>query len=56
MTKAEARKLIKAHVLKLDKNLDAARSQFSIRMCWVNAHDDLEALAKSIVENLHGEE
>lgn len=56
MTKTEARRLIKAHVRQLDKNLDEARSQFSIRMCYVNAHDDLVEVAKNIVENLNGEE
>lgn len=53
MTKAEAHKLIRAHVRQLNKNLDEARSQFSIRMCYVNAHDDLEEIAKKIVECLN---
>lgn len=52
MTKAEARKLIKAHVLQLNRNLDKARSQFQVRMCYVNAHDGLVEVAKSIVEKL----
>lgn len=52
LTKAEARKLIKAHVLQLNKKLDEARSQFSIRMCYVSAHSDLVEVANSIVEKL----
>lgn len=55
MTKDEARRLIKAHARQLDKNLGAAVSQFQIRMCYVNAHDDLVELAKGIVEKLEGD-
>ena len=52
MTKAEARKLIRDHIAKLNKSLDAAQSQFQVRMCYVNAHDDLHEIAKKIVECL----
>jgi hypothetical protein len=55
LTKAEARRLIKAHVRQLDKNLGAAVSQFQIRMCYVNAHDELLEIAKNIVDKLEGE-
>jgi hypothetical protein len=56
LTKAEARKLIRENVRKLNSNLDAAVSQFQVRMCYVNAHGELHEIAKNIAENLHGEE
>lgn len=40
---------------KLDNNLEAAQSQFQVRMCYVNAHDELIELAKGIVDKLEGE-
>jgi len=52
LTKAEARKLIRSHLKRLDANLEAATSQFQVRMCYVNAHDELEVLARDIVDNL----
>ena len=55
MTKAEARKLIRAHIKKLDSDLEAAQSQFQVRMCYVNAHDELHDIAKRIAEKLEGE-
>ena len=47
--------MIRAHMKKLDNNLEAAQSQFQVRMCYVNAHDDLIELTKGIVENLDRE-
>lgn len=55
LTKAEARKLIRAHMQSLDDRLDAAVSQFQVRMCYVNAHDELHEIAKKIADKLHGE-
>lgn len=55
LTKADARKLIRAHMQSLDDRLDAAVSQFQVRMCYVNAHDELHEIAKKIAENLEGE-
>ena len=52
MTKDEARTLIREHMQALDKSLDAAVSQFQIRMCYVNAHDELHEIAKRIAECL----
>lgn len=55
LTKAEARKLIRDHIQSLSDRLDAAVSQFQVRMCYVNAHDELHEIAKKIVDKLHGE-
>ena len=52
MTRREALSAIQAHLRDLDHALDNARSQFSIRICYVTAHSDLADLARKIVKEL----
>lgn len=52
MTQSEARKLVNQHKARLDKALDAATSQFQIKLCYVNAHEELVTIAQNIIKNL----
>ena len=52
MTRREAIALITTHMRELDKALDDARSQFSIRICYVSAHADLVELTRKIINEL----
>ncbi len=52
LTKADARKRIREHGKALEHSLDAAQSQFQVRMCYVNAHDELMELCRKIVDQL----
>ena len=52
MTRLDAKTAIKNHLKDLDTALDNARSQFSIRMCYVNAHANLVDLARQIAEKV----
>ena len=52
MTRREARLDLKAHMRDLDHALDNARSQFSIRICYVSAHADLVELTRKIINEL----
>lgn len=52
MTRREALSAIQAHLRDLDNALDKARSQFSIRICYVTAHSDLVDLTRKIVKDL----
>jgi len=52
MTKAEARTLIREHKKRLEHSLEKAVSQFQVRMCYVQAHEDLLDIAKRIVDEL----
>ena len=44
--------MIRNHMSQLNANLEKAQSQFQVRMCYVNAHDELHEMTKHIVENL----
>jgi hypothetical protein len=52
MTRSEARIDVNAHLRKLDQSLDDARSQFSVRICYVAAHSDLVELTRRIISEL----
>lgn len=56
MTRGEAKKAISDQLRRLDKSLDSARSQFAIRLCYVNAHDEMVAIARNIAEQLPKDE
>ena len=52
MTQSEARALVREHNTRLDKALEDATSQFQIRMCYVNAHEELVEIAQNIIKKL----
>ncbi len=52
MTRDDAFQAIADHQKALDAALDKARSQFSIRICYVTAHSDLVDLTRKIVKEL----
>lgn len=52
MTKEQARSLIKAVQRELDDRLDGSRSQFGIRLSYVQAYEDMKAAAQKIVNEL----
>lgn len=52
LTKADARKMLRDHRKRLEHSLEKAVSQFQVRMCYVQAHEDLLDIAKRIVDEL----
>lgn len=52
MTKEQARSLIKAVQRDLDIRLDGSKSQFGIRLAYVQAYDDMKELAMKIASEL----
>jgi phage-related tail protein len=56
MTSREAKKAINDQIRHLEKCLDSARSQFAVRLCYMNAHDDMVTIARNIAEQLPKEE
>lgn len=50
LTKADARKMLRDHRKRLEGNLNKAVSQFQVRMCYIQAHEDLLDIAKRIVD------
>lgn len=52
MTRSDAKKAINDQIRRLDKALDAARSQFAVRLCYMNAHEEMVAIARNIADQL----
>ena len=55
MTKDEARREIRRINTELDAQLDAATSQFQIRIAYVGAYNDIKDYAQKIVKELSHE-
>lgn len=56
MTRLEAKNLIAQARRELEQQLDKSVSQFQIRLAYVTAHEELEDLARHIIDNLDQEE
>jgi predicted acyl esterase len=56
MNKAEARSIIRQHKARLEDNLDKSTSQFQIKLCYVNAHEELLDIAQNIINNMAHED